>query len=140
MNTTNDTQFEKFINTASSNKEASLIIAKDEDEIKKYAKRLQELNFKETKNCERLIDEFLKPAKIYLVLDQNFDKNCYDFIMQYPTGLIEMFDKNIMSSRTIHPDYKDLTFLLLSTKSNLIQIQKNKFDILSNVGLTYRSK
>ena len=66
-------------------------------------------------------------------------KDFYDFLVQYPTGQIEIFDNSTMESKTISPDYANSCKIFLVLKEDLNKLQEKGWDILANTGLAYQS-
>jgi hypothetical protein len=66
-------------------------------------------------------------------------KELYDFILQYPTGQIEIFDKDKFQSKSISPLYRDVSIVVLTTKQTLMNMQKKGYKLLENVGITYQN-
>ena len=131
-------KFTKFIKCVSSQKEVSLVIAKDEGELQEFQNILNKEAFKNINDIYELTSKIKTSHKSYLILDKNFDKNIYDFLVQYPTGQVEIFNSKKMKSETSTPLYRDSAIIFLATSDNLNHIQKKGFDILGNSGLTYQ--
>lgn len=111
-----------------------MAIAKDENELKEFSQSMNELGFKETDK----ITDLLSHPKSYLVAEEDMSKNIYDFAIQYPSGQVEMFDKNHMNSRIFSPDYKNNVVLLINEKV-LNKLLAEGLDLLSAAGPAYRS-
>jgi|GEM_PF-618897 len=129
----------KFLNLASSQKEVSLVIAKDGQELQEFQEVLGKSGLKKVEDIFALNNRIKNPHKSFLTLSKTFDKNIYDFLIQYPTGQVEIFDNQKMKTETLLPHYQGSTILFLTTAENLNQIQKKGFDFLSNIGLVYRN-
>lgn len=125
----------KFIKYSVSQKEISLIITKDEKEIQKVVKTLRETGYHEKTNGLEMINLVSQPSKVFITLKNDFPKDIYDFIVQYPTGQIEIFDKEKLISKTVVPIYREVSIIVVTDKKT---IKKSKFQILEKVGLTYR--
>lgn len=125
---------EEFLSVMIGSKEVGMVIAKNEAEISSFAKAMDGLDFKRSEN---IADLFQSP-KTYFVVDGNLDKDVYDFIVQYPTGQVEIFDKKLMQSQTLSPDYKNSAIVLLVDKDNLNKIQEKGFDLLSSTGPAFQ--
>lgn len=110
------------------------MIAQNDAEISSFAKAMDRFDFKRSEN----IADLFKSPKTYLVADGNLDKDVYDFIVQYPTGQVEIFDKKLMQSLTLSPDYKNSAIVLLVDKDNLNKIQEKGFDLLSSTGPAFQ--
>ena len=131
----NKKSFSRFLNIASGQKEVSITIAKNQKEQDDFIKILSENGFKKSE----AVYELLENTKTYFVAGQKIDKNIYDFIAQYPTGQVEIFDKNIMKSNLYTPEYKDKAVIIVALKNNLKKLQKNNFDLLALTGPAYQS-
>ncbi len=133
--TSDKTSIEEFLLLMTGSKEVGLVIAKNRTEYEKFAKTLSSFGFDKSEN----IADILKTQKTYFTIDQNTEKDAYDFIAQYPTGQIEIFDKKNMQSQTFSPDYKNSAVVLLVDQDNLNKLQAKGFDFLSASGPAYRS-
>jgi hypothetical protein len=131
----NKKSFSQFLNIASGQKEVSITIAKNQKEQDDFIKILSENGFKKSD----AVYELLENPKTYFVASKNIDKNIYDFIVQYPTGQVEIFDKNIMKSNLYTPEYKDKVVIIVALKNNLKKLQKKNFDLLALTGPAYQS-
>lgn len=116
-------------------KEVGLVIAKNDEELAGFAKAMERFDFKRSENIAGLF----KFPKTYFVITGDIDKDVYDFIVQYPTGQVEIFDKKLMQSRTLSPDYKKQGVILLVDKDNLNKIQEKGFDLLGTTGPAFQS-
>lgn len=133
--TSNPKSIEEFLSVMHGGKEIGIVIAQNEAELSNFAKTLERFDFKRSEN----IPDLLKFPKTYLVAEQNIDKDTYDFIVQYPTGQVEIFNKNLMQSQTFSPDYKNSAVVLLVDKNNLNKIQEKGFDLLGIAGPAFQS-
>ena len=133
--TSNKASIEEFLSVMIGSREVGLVIAKNEVEISSFAKSMDRSNFKRSEN----ISDLFKSPKTYLVADENIDKDVYDFIVQYPTGQVEIFNKKLMQSQTLSPDYKNSAIVLLVEKNNLNKIQEKGFDILGVAGPAFQA-
>lgn len=133
--TSNKASIEEFLSVIMGSREVGLVIAKNEAEISSFAKAMDRFDFKRSEN----IADLFKSPKTYFVVDGNLNKDVYDFIVQYPTGQIEIFDKQLMQSQTLSPDYKNSAVVLLVDKDNLNKIQEKGFDLLSSAGPAFQS-
>lgn len=130
----NKTSIEEFLSVVVGAKEVGLVIAKDNEELLNFVEEMDSAGFKRSGNTADL----LNPPKTYFVADENLEKDVYDFIVQYPTGQVEIFDKKLMQSQTFSPDYKDSAIVLLIDKNNLNKIQEKGFDLLSVTGPAFQ--
>ena len=133
--TSNPASIEEFLSCMIGSREVGLAVAKDQIELENFAEALNRNGFKKSGNVSGL----LEVQKTYFIADQNTAKNIYDFVVQYPTGQIEIFDKKIMRSQTFSPGYKDSAVVLLVDQDNLNKLQAKGFDFLSASGPAYRS-
>ena len=125
----------KFIEYSVSQKEVSLIITKDKEEIQRAAKILIELDYHEEINVSDMVKIVSQPSKFFIILKDDFSKDVYDFVVQYSTGQVEIYDKVNLKSQTVTPAYKDVSIIVVADEET---IKKSKFPILEKVGLTYR--
>lgn len=132
--TSNKASIEEFLSVIIGSREVGLVIAKNEAEISGFAKAMDRFDFKRSEN----IADLFKSPKTYFVADGNLDKDVYDFIVQYSTGQVEIFDKKLMQSLTLSPDYKNSAIVLLVDKDNLNKIQEKGFDLLSSTGPAFQ--
>lgn len=140
--TNNTKQFNQFLSRAPQAKEVSLAIAEDEKELKQFQEILDKKKFYQANNIFELLESIKGSGDHYLVIDEKTiktKKEIYGFIIQYPTGQIEIFNPKIMQSQIASPDYQKLATIILITKKASQDFQKENFDILSAVGLTYQS-
>lgn len=135
MTPKNKESFNQFLNVASGQKEVSLVITKNQKEQDDFVKILSENGFKKSD----AVYELLENTKTYFVAGQKIDKNIYDFIAQYPTGQVEVFDKNTMKSNIYTPEYKGKAVIIVALKNNLKKLQKNNFDLLALTGPAYQA-
>lgn len=133
--TSNKASIEEFLSVMVGSKEVGLVIAQNEAELSSLAKALERFDFKRSEN----ISDLFKSPKTYLVADENIDKDVYDFIVQYSTGQVEIFNKKLMQSQTLSPDYKNSAVVLLVDKSNLNKIQEKGFDLLGVAGPAFQA-
>lgn len=131
--------FDDFIRFTSSQKEISLIIAKDEVELFSFVKTLEDEGFSQTLDVLDLFKYITVPSKVFFVIQENLSKDMYDFVVQYPTGQVEIYDKFNLKSQTVIPIYKDISIIFIVTKETLKKTQESGFRILEQVGITYQS-
>lgn len=128
-----------FLRRTQSSKEVSLMIAKDDDEQLEFQKILEQEGFRKIDNVQQLLGSIASAAKIHLMAGDSLRKDLYDFIIQYPTSQVQIFDKQSLNSKVINPRYKNVSIVLVITKYHLEQVQKQGFDILRHTGLTYQN-
>lgn len=134
-NTSNKASIEEFLSLMTGGKEIGLVIAKDEAELSDFAKAMDRFDFKRSEN----VSDLFSSPKTYLMADDKIDKDVYDFIVQYPTGQVEIFNKKTMQSQTFSPNYKNSAIILLVEKDNLNKIQEKGFDLLGAAGPAFQS-
>ena len=133
--TSDPKSIEEFLFVIQGGKEVGLVISKDEEELTSFSKALEGFDFKRSEN----IADLFKSPKTYFVITPDMDKNVYDFALQYPTGQVEIFDRKLMQSQILSPDYKNSAIVLLVDKKNLNQIQEKGLNLLSAAGPTFQS-
>jgi len=132
---TQNPSLEEFLTIIAGSRDIGLIIAKDGDELNRFARFLQEMGFGLSKN----MSDLFRHRKTYFVVDESSAKDAYDFAVQYPTGQVEIFNKEQIRSEVFSPDYNNLNPVLLVARDCLNKLQANDFDLLSAVGPTFQS-
>lgn len=135
----NQSDFQEFIKFTNSQKEVALAVAKNEEELSEFKEILEKHHFRQATEIPQLMLHMDSATKLYVVVSGNLSKDLYDFILQYPTGRVQIFDANKMNSNISVPVYKDVSIVLIITKDNLSKVQQSDFPILENVGITYQS-
>lgn len=134
----NQKKFEEFLKFTSGQKEISLAIAQSEAELKEFQKVFINQDFKLSQDVFELLKNAKENPKNILVIKDKDIKSEYDFLVQYPTGQVELFDHEKMQPISYLPNYQNVSIVFLVTEEIL---QKLKYyDILSNIGITYREK
>lgn len=136
MDTNNFIEFLKHI---ISQKETSLAIAKDEGELKEFIGFLEHEGFRQAIDTVELFKYSTAPSKAFFIIKDNLQKDIYDFIVQYPTGQVEIYDKQRLKSQSISPVYKNVAIVFVITKDTLKKVQEAGFNLLEQVGMAYRS-
>ena len=132
---TKTSSLEKFLTVTAGSKEIGLIIAKDSNELNDFVRFLDEMDFKRTEKAT----DFSRLQKTYFVIDENKAKDAYDFVVQYPTRSVRVFDKIKMKIETFFPDYQNLNIVFLVLKDDIFEWQKQGLDFISAVGPVYQS-
>lgn len=136
------TNFIDFLSQIKNAKEVSLVLAQDESEKYNLEKLLLENNFSKVIDVFDLMKKIEIGGECFFVLDLTADikilKKYYDFVIQYPTRQIEIFDANKNISLVVSPNVNSKVILLID-KEAIQNCQKQNFDFLSLVGLTYQS-
>lgn len=128
-----------FLKYANSQKEVSLMIAKDDDELESFTKKLSEVEFRQAVDTSDLFKQITKSSKSFVTVKDILSKDLYDFALQYPTGQVEIYDKFNLKSQTVTPVYKDVTVVYVLTKTALKKTQESGFRILELAGITYQT-
>lgn len=131
--------FIDFLTVTNSQKEISLILAKDEAECEHFVTRLEDTGFRQAIDTTELFKHSTTPSKAFVVVKHSISKDLYDFLVQYSTGQIAIYDKNTLKFVAIDPIYKGVSIVFVMTHEALRKTQKSGFSILENVGLTYQS-
>ena len=126
--------FQEFLAVTPGSKEVGLVIAKNEKEIRDFSHSLDEAGFEQAAG---VFDLFRLP-KAYMTINEDAGKDIYDFVVQYPTGQVEIFDKERMRSEMLSPDYSRSVVLLVE-KGALNKLQAKGFDLLTAVGPAFKS-
>ncbi len=131
--------FTDFLKYISSQKEVSLVIAKDESELSELTKILEDQGFRQAVDALDLFKHITKPTKVFFIAKDTLPKDMYDFVIQYPTGQVETYDKFNLRSQTVIPNYYDVSIIFAMTKDVLKKTQVSGFQVLEQVGMTYQS-
>ena len=86
-----------------------------------------------------LIDCVTRPSKIFFLVENEFSKDLYDFVVQYSSGQIEIYDKTNLQSQIVTPIYNDVAIVIVVKKEILQKAQTSGLNILENIGLTYQN-
>ena len=111
---------EEFIKVTNGSREVGLIIARSTLELENAAHLVESAGFAEVRG----IDDLLKNAKHYLLLGKKIDKGIYDFLVQYPTGQVEIFDNQSNKSRLFSPDYSQASVMVLILLEDLLVLEE----------------
>lgn len=128
-----------FLNHTGSQKEVALIIAKDDDEARSFQDELDKADFRQSVDVLELIKRNKSQTKSYYIVRGKLPKEVYDFVLQYPTGQVEIFDNARMSSTTFNPTYKDTAVVLVITREALARTRKEGFQLLEYAGMAYQN-
>jgi hypothetical protein len=134
MKETENKEFLDFLKVTFGQKEVGLIVAKDRDQLSDFSGAMEGEGFKRLDN----ISDLFNSPKTYLSIGENMSKDFYDFLIQYPTGQVEIFDNNEMESKTFSPDYTNSCVIFLVLKEDLSKLQDKGWDILANCGPAYQ--
>jgi hypothetical protein len=131
----------QFLGRTEAQKDISLVIAQDQKELNEFGLFLKNEGFQVAENIRTLISylsDISKPAKLYVSPNKDNIKSFYDFLVQYPTGQVEIFDSQEMKSKVFQPDYNNSTVVFLVSKKDISEFQSNNFWLLQHVGLTFQ--
>ena len=131
--------FTDFLKYIPSQKEVSLVIAKDENELSELTKTFEDHGFRQAVDVLDLFKHVTKPTKVFFIAKDSLPKDMYDFVIQYPTGQVEIYDKFNLRSQTMIPNYHDVSVVFVMTKDVLKKTQVSGFQVLEQVGMTYQS-
>ncbi|MDO8584089.1 MAG: hypothetical protein Q7R83_02830 [bacterium] len=128
------TPFDVFLKACEGSKDVGLAIAGDRKERGDWTGALEASGYRPSK---RVADLFRFSKTFFLLGRPN--KDVYDFIVQYPTGQVEIFDVKAMRSRVLSPEYESRSVVLVTDESSLVLWKEKGFDIAGAVGPVYRS-
>lgn len=135
----NKDELMKFLKVASGQKEVALVIAQDETELQELQQFLKKDGFIKVDRTSELLNRMDKPGKLLFTFSGTINKHVYDFLMQYSTGQVEIFDHSKMQSQIAIPDYRLLSVVALITKQNLLELEKQGYSIRINTGVAYQT-
>jgi len=134
-----NSNFTDFLKHSISQKEISLAIAKNEQELNQFQESLHHAGFKKAYEVSEILNDMKENSKVYYFIDEKFPKALYDLVIQYPTGQVEIFDVRSMKSTLVNPSYDKSAIILLCTKDNLSYFQTKGYSILEYVGIAFQS-
>ena len=114
-------------------REAGLILAESEA-ITKILDALSTYGYLQAGTYEDLISLMARGQKVFWQYAGGDFQLLYSFISQYPGGIVELFSKN--SGATYHSSDLAPGFILLATKSQIADLQKQGYDLLGRTGMT----
>lgn len=126
--------FAYFLEITSGQKEVGLAIAKNNAELALMQKELSKKGFKKVEN----VFDLFKSAKAFFIVGEKMEKDFYDTLVQYPTGQVEIFNKQTMRQQIFTPDYHNAAIVCVVAKGNLSKLRKRGFDLLSVVGPAFQ--
>ncbi len=135
MTQRNSLPLHDFLSMLVGSPEVGVVIAHDEKELMAYTLHLEQSGFCKVQGVHNLP----LPAKAYIIADADMDKDVYDFVVQYPGGQVQLFDKKTMQPQFFSPDYKKVAVVLLVTKDNLNSLQSKGWNILAATGPAYQA-
>ena len=134
----NKDQLKKFLQVVAGQKEVALVIAENDLDLQELQQSLKKSGFTKVDRTTELLNRMDKPGKLLFTFSGTINKSVYDFITQYPTGQVEIFDSANMQSQVTVPDYKKLSVIVLITKPNLVALENEGYSIRLNTGVAYQ--
>ncbi|HMB66113.1 MAG TPA: hypothetical protein VKO42_04505 [Patescibacteria group bacterium] len=130
---------QQFLSYTSGQKEIPLVIAPDEQGQKNTEQELEKQGFEKTEDIADLLNKLQQKGSYYFSVSGEDDlKKIYDLVVQYPMNQIQMLVPGEHEKRIIEPDYPNLSVVFLISKETLEKIQKQGFNLLAKVGITYQ--
>lgn len=130
--------FTEFLTYTNSQHDVSLVLAKDEAEKSEMVNILKQNQFQEATSITQLLQASTQPSKIFYQLNE-LPSALYNFIFQYPTGQLQIFNPETNSQEIVTPIYNEVSIILVTTHDALEKIESTGFFIRDKVGLTYQS-
>ena len=127
-----------FLPLTVSDREVSLAIVADENESQAMRRLLRKEGYEEFVDPFVLVATLSVPGKRVLVISLETMKPAYDLVAQYPTGSVQLFDGQSMTSTFASPKYADSSLLLLVTEPVLASMSAASLDPRGKCGLAYR--
>lgn len=136
-----NTKLDKFLADSTSQKELSLVLAENDEELIRLRDLLEKNGYNFSSDIISQLNNLNNDDKICFVINNETNaKLFYDFALQYPTGQVNLFDNKAMKNINISPNYENKSLILLLTDDQLENLKKINFDFLSVSGITYRNK
>jgi hypothetical protein len=138
-----NTNFAEFLTYALKVKEVALVLASDEREQIILQELLTQANFSSVPDVFTLMEKLKVGGKYLIIINSSTSsedlKKYYDFVAQYATGQIELFDHQASKTVLATPNYGNTSVILLVNKNDLKLFALKGFNFLDNCGLTYHS-
>ncbi len=131
--------FTDFLKYTLSQKEVSVAIAKDETELQQLVKSLEADSFRQAIDTADLFKHITKSSKVFVIVKDKLSKDLYDFMIQYPTGQVEIYDKFNLKSQLVAPVYDKVSVVFIVTKDALKKTEELGYQMLEHVGIAYQS-
>jgi hypothetical protein len=136
----NDNNFLTFLRHIASLKEVACICAKDEKEAREFQDALLSDGFVRPQTITELLSAVSRTGKTFFSLSEIKDeKEMYDFIVQYPTGSVELWDAGTHKPTVASPAYHNSSVIFLVTEKELIFLREKGFEIFDKVGPIFRT-
>jgi hypothetical protein len=137
------TSFAEFLTPALKVKEMSLVLAQNENEQETLQELLIKANFINVFDIFILMEKLKVGGKYFLIINSDTSsedlKKYYDFVAQYATGTIELFDHQNFKTIVVAPNYENSSIILLINKNDIKSLALKGFNFINNCGLTYQS-
>jgi hypothetical protein len=133
-------KLEEFVAVSLGQKEVSLCIAKDASEVAALEKNLVKQGFTRFESPLHLASGLVNAPKAYAIIGAGDEKDAYDFVAQYPTGQIELFEPVRLQTIVTKPRYAESAVAFVIPSEILRNMQTSGKDILSAAGLVFRTK
>ena len=130
--------FDNFLKHSKAQKEVSLAIAANEDGLKNIVANLEAEGFRQAADIADIFKYLGKPSRVFCIVKDKISKEFYDFILQYPTGQVQIYDRFNLKSKVATPDYEKTSIILVATKKALGASRKGGFEILDKSGMAYQ--
>lgn len=127
---------DEFLAVTAGSKDIGLIIAQNAEELTHFKKQLADADFTMAKNWADLMKT---PQKVFVIADENIEKNIYDFIIQYQTGQVSIFDAITSTWQSISPDYENSAFVILMQKGVRSALFAKGINFMPAVGPAFQS-
>lgn len=131
--------FTDFLKYAKSQKEVSLVMFNDDIELENTKIILKDNDYRQIDNLLELPNCVTQASKVFFIVENDFPKDLYDFIVQYSSGQIEIYDKSSLKSQIVTPIYDNVSVILVVNKEILQKAQISGLNILENIGLSYQN-
>jgi hypothetical protein len=133
---TND--LSSFLATTKSQRSVSFLIAKDEEELQIFLQALQEQGFQSLHTITEILSHVSSPTKAFYHITAVMPIEIYEFIEQYSSGHISIYDRKLKKMNVAKPSYKDVSIIFLLTKKILHTLQAEGYTFYDKTGLTYQ--
>lgn len=126
---------EEFFSVIVGAKEPSIMLAKNDDERTRFAKALYDRGFAQSKT----VGDLFQLSRTFLIITDGLDKTVYDFLVQYPTGQVQIFNKATMQSQTMSPNYAQSSIVIIVNNETVRFLADQGVDLRAITGLAYQS-
>lgn len=130
-----DASLKEFLSILPGSREVGLVIAKDAKELKAYTKFLEKEGYSRIPSVFRYEEAdhgwYLVPGNSESL------KPIYDFVCQYPTTLISLYEPETKKLLSMRADWRHGAVIVL-TEEALRDFQAAGLDLLGRVGPAYR--